>query len=205
MRLKEPLFQLARNSGEQNVHTEHLAGILLAAWRSYGAPEGESCVSDGEMRNLLISCDDTFRIEVLRYLEMWSRDASDKWRSQKLHLFHSVWPRQRLAKSASISERLSELALTAGDDLPAIVDAVEPFLVTIRREAHISFGFNEAEMTAIVDSHPESVLKLFFATLSHDAAEWPYGVDRAIERLATIHAVKHDERLLQLRLRMAAR
>lgn len=205
MRLKESLFQLVRRSDEKNDHTEHLAGILLANWRSYGAPEGESSVSDGEMRNSLIFGNDVFRLEVLRYLEMWSRDSPDEWRSHKLRLFHSVWPRQRLAKSAPISERLAELALCAGDDLPAIVDAIEPFLVTIRQEAHISFGFNEAEMTAIVDSHPEPVLKLFFAILSRYATEWPYGVDRAVERLATIGAVKHDERLLQLRLRMAAR
>jgi hypothetical protein len=206
-RLKPFLLAMVASDRDRSNHVDKIAGILLAGWGFFDTtPGSERCVSDDEMRQALRTGDDAFRRQVLWYLKTWSKeDESGRWGAQALVLLRDVWPRERAVRTEPTSERLFDLAIDSeGDRFKLMVEYVTPLMTTVSPNA-----LGVVDPTRIRGEEtvrePVSLLKLLYAALSQNAAEWPYGADNVVERLAANSATAKDPRMVELRRRLAAR
>jgi hypothetical protein len=101
-----------------------------------------------------------------------------------LILLRDVWPRERTLRTEATSEYLFDLAIDAdGDRFTLVVDAVTPLMTTLSPNA---LGVLDPMRTGSDETvhDPAALLKLLYTALSQNAADWPYGADSVIERLA---------------------
>lgn len=194
---------------KQSLHRKYTnvsAGIILGGWGNF-IRSGERCISNGEMRELLLQVDDDFRSKVLWQAERWSIEAvtKEKWRDLVTEFLRDVWPRQISAKSPQISGRLFNLAFSDKERFLERAEIILPLLTKFSRGDHLALPNLRNENT-IVDSYPKQTLGLLDAVLPDRATEWPYGIEEIIQRVGD--ADKHlstDERLIGLRRRWDAR
>lgn len=113
-----------------------------------------------------------------------------------------IWPRQLVARTARTAAALADLALSAGDNMPAVVDASLPLLTRVGPRwygpLHLGGGMP-------VGSHPEAQLALLHAILPEDPTDWAHGTGDLIDRLAACGSLQADPRLVELRRRAMAR
>ena len=180
--------------------------MLLAGWGSFDTTKGgERWVSNEEMREALRSGGDAFRRQVLWYLKTWSREDRSRWGAQALVLLRDVWPRERAVRTEETAEYLFDLPIDADRDrFTFVVDAVTPLMTTIRSDAlgviELTRGGDEA-----LAHDPMALLKLLYVALAQSATDWPYDADRLVERLSADPATAKDQRMAELRRRLAAR
>jgi hypothetical protein len=206
-RLKPFLLAMVATKRDRWDHIDKVAGILLAGWESFNTTKGrDPCGSDDEMRQALRTGGDVFRRRLLWYLRTWSReDKTGRWDADALVLLRDVWPRDWAVRTEGTSEYLFDLAIDADPDrFPALVDAVTPLMTTLSPNA-----LGVLEPTRNGDEkrvrEPLALLKLLFVALSQNAADWPYGADSVVDRLATNSLTANDPRMAELRRRLAAR
>jgi len=116
-----------------------------------------------------------------------------------------VWPRERVVRTEETSEYLFDLAIDADRHrFAAVVHAVTPLMMTLSPNA-----LGVLEPTRDEDDErvrePLALVKLLYAALSQNAADWPYGADSVVERLAANPTTANDPRMAELRRRLAAR
>ncbi len=198
--LKDEMLSLAAKPNDHD-RTERLAGFLLIGWSSREKGKGRSITND-EMRDLLIEAGDAFRSQVLWHLNHWSKE-NRKWKLLMREFLAQVWPRQRIAKSPAISSRLFDLAIESDRAFVAMVDLVEPLMTTVDGDATLLFKVNRK--TSLVERQPQALLKLLFKALPRDAGQWPWGAEEAVTRLGQQASVAVDNRMVELRRRLAAR
>ncbi|TIP70076.1 MAG: hypothetical protein E5X63_45005, partial [Mesorhizobium sp.] len=97
--MKDDLLAIAKSDTlSKRSHEQVLAGILLSGWANVDPAEGKACVSDDEMRDLLLKSDDEFRSHVLWQAERWSEAKKEatgvSWSDEIERLLEHVWPRQ---------------------------------------------------------------------------------------------------------------
>lgn len=189
-------------------YAEIIAGMILAGWGSVDEVTGERCVSDGEMRSLLLKADDEFRSRVLWQAKRWSDEKNDdsheRWAGQLSELLR-IWPRQMSARSPNTSARLCELAFSSGDQFATIADLVLPLLTKIERD-HLSLPELRRSGDAIIEKFPERALALLYAALPDNALAWPHGIEGTLQRIGEADSsLNTDERLVALRRRWDAR
>jgi hypothetical protein len=205
LQLKPRLLKLARRKSiSRRGHGELLTGMLLAGWASENVATGERCVTDTEMRDVLVSVDDDLRSQTLWQVERWSSDDNENktWAKQLPIFLTNVWPRQRSAKSSRITAALCDLALSDMVRFSERVDLILPLVTTLDQQYT---GLHQLE-NEIVEQHAEKVLKLLFAVLPEDPAMWPYGSGDLLERLETAAAsLLKDRRLVELKRRWNSR
>lgn len=185
-----------------------LAGIILAGWGTVDDITGERCISDNEMRSLLLATDDEFRSQVIRQVKQWAKkevvDSDAKWAKQLPELL-AIWPRQLSAKSPTISARLCELAFASGDQFPQIAALILPHLITIEQDKLIVPELFRSEEN-IISQYPEQVLALLYRVLPDTASNWPYGVEGVLRRIGTVDSTLiTDNRLILLKRRWDSR
>jgi hypothetical protein len=207
IRLKPHFLRLPKDKsiGRRN-HSEILASILLAGWGTVDSTTGERVVTNGEMRDVLINADDSFRSHVLWQLGRWpseTREVDADWRT-KLPIFLSeVWPRQKSVKTPRTTVGLCELAFSAVTAVPEILDSILPLVTKVDEEARHNLVQLEDK---VVDQHPEKTLALLSAILPDAAAVWPYDVEAVLERIGNANpTLLKDTRLLELKRRWNAR
>lgn len=198
--LKDEMIELARGADNHD-RTERLAGFLLMGWGSKRRGGGRY-VSNEEMRELLIDAQDSFRTQIIWHLKHWQSE-NRKWRPLLKEFLEKVWPRQRAAKSSTISSRFFDLAIESPRNFVQMVDLVEPLMTTV--DADASFLFRVSRKGSLVVKHPEPMLRLIYKALPRDAGTWPWGAEQAINLLAKQPAVVTDSRMAELRRRLAAR
>ncbi len=189
-------------------YSEIIAGMVLVGWGSIDDATGERCVSDDEMRNLLLKVDDDFRSQILWQAQRWSSEKNEntheRWAGQLSELLR-VWPRQMSARSASTSARLCELAFSSGDQFPAIADLVLPLLTKIERDRLMLPELRRAGAN-IVERYPAKALALLHAALPENALAWPYGIEAVLKKIGEADSTLNlDERLVALRRQWDAR
>lgn len=209
MLLKQDMLEFAVNPlPARRSYSEIIAGILLAGWGSIDDATGERCISDDEMRSMLVKVDDEFRSRILWQAQIWSGEKNDKsherWSSLLPELLR-IWPRQISARSPNTSARLCELAFSSSDEFPTIADLVLPLLTRIERD-HLMLPELRRSKNNIVDKFPERVLALLHAALPDNALAWPYGIEGTLQRIGEADSsLSMDERLIALRRRWDAR
>ncbi len=209
MRLKNDMLEFAANPlPSRRSYGEIIAGMILAGWATVDDATGERCISNDEMRRLLLTVDDEFRSRVLWQARRWSdqkdEDSHKRWEGQLSELLH-IWPRQMSAKSSNTSARLCELAFSSGDHFPSIAALVLPLLSTIERD-HLMLPELRRSGDNIVERYPEQALALLYAVLPYNALAWPYGIEALIRRISEVDSsLNTDERLISLKRRWDAR
>ena len=209
MVLKPRLLRLAkRQSMIQHNHAEVLAAILLAGWGSVDKATGERCVTDVEMRDILVNADDDFRSRTLWQLQRWSskRQAGEESWGEKVPVFLTkVWPRQIKAKSPRITARLLDVALSNATTFPEIADFIIPLVTKSDRE-HLWLPDLKESAGNMVDKYPDKMLALLSAVLPENVAVWPYDIEDVLKRIGIADpSLRKDPRLIELKRRWNAR
>ena len=179
-----------------------VAGMLLAGWATRD-DAGDRLVASGDLRHALVHAADEDRVAALHQVARWAGTGEGDWSGERLPFLREVWPRQLAARNPQTISALADLALNAGDDTPAVTEAVLPLLAPIAGAGPTGLRWLHSKDDS-VERHPGQHLAVLSAILPDRAAEWPYGMVQLIGKLATIPAVANDGRLIELRRRVAA-
>lgn len=209
MRLKDDMLEFAANplpAGRS--YGEIIAGMILAGWGTIDDISGEGCISNDEMRSLLLNVDDEFRSRILWQVQQWSNEKNEnsheRWEGQLSELL-KIWPRQISAKSRSTSIRLCELAFSSGKQFPALVALILPLVSTIDQD-HLMLPELRRSGDSIINQYPEQVLALLHAVLPDNPLVWPYGMEGILQQIGEAKSTLHtDDRLISLKRRWNAR
>lgn len=177
-------------------------GLILNAWGiSVERPASERLITDGELRDILVQSDQTFAHEVIRYLEIWSRE-SRRWQDHIVTFFQNVWPKQRALRTSATSARLAHLLFSSGDLVPKLTTFIVPRLVPLRG-GWVNYIPSEEEDRNPAKLYPASVLEIMWAVLGEDASEWPHGALQSLDALERSPETRDDTRLAELRRRQS--
>lgn len=210
MRLKPYLLQIAKQSGvRRHGHGEVLSGIILAGWGNLVKGTDKRFVTGNEFRDVLVHADDGFRSSILLQAERWScateDGAENKWVSLLPELLRDVWPRQKSAKSPTISGRLCELVFSNEERFPELSEIVLPLLTKIDG-GHLMLPNLRRSKDNIVDLYPHQTLALLYAVLPDNVSTWPYGIEDTIMRIGEADSTLNtDERFLELKRKWDSR
>ncbi len=209
MRLKNDMLQFAVDPlPSRRSYSEIIAGMILAGWGTVDGITGERCISNEEMRSLLLIVDDEFRSRILWQAQRWSdeinENSNERWKGQLPELLQ-IWPRQLSARTPNTSARLCELAFSSGDEFPTIAALVLPFLGRIEHD-HLMLPELRRSGGDIVNRYPEQALALLYAVLPDNALAWPYGTEEILKQIGEASsALNNDDRLVSLKRRWDAR
>ncbi len=200
MRIKSNLLQLTK---EQNLgrhgYDEVLAGIILFGWGTINEETGKSYISNDELRGALLKGGNQFRSDIIWQIGKWSRE-SEQWATRLPEFLSDVWPRQKSAKTPTISSRLCELAFDCPGKFVEIAELILPLLTFIDSRDHLMLPNLGEEKETIVDLYPEKMLSLMWAILPENASLWPYGIEEILRRIGDADDdLKSDQRLLELK------
>lgn len=207
LRLKPWLLKLAVKKhvvGRREANV--LSALLLSGWERTQKKTAKRLVTNEEMRTILLNADDDFRGQLIWHLERWSSDEKNgTWKANLPVFFSEVWPRQKQAKSPSVTAKLCDLAFSNGEIFPIVVDAILPLVTKIDEEGTY-FPHLRGKKDGIVTSHPEKLLELMWEVLSESATKWPYGVDEILAKIGDAKpSLLNDLRLIELKRRLSAR
>lgn len=203
--LKPHMLELASSNGDSKRLGNNLAGMLLIGWGEVDSHSGERLVSDNEMRSVLISSDENFRLMVLSNLLRWSREKSIDW-DERIPLFlEKVWPKHKKAKSALVLARICDLVLSNERIFPKVIDDLIKLLKGSSVGQIQRSGFQILD-TTIIDEYPEKVLDLLFIVLSDNTQEWPYMINNVLDKIVTTNSsLNTNYKLIELKRRWNAR
>ncbi len=203
MLLKEGLLAIATEvSVAGAAYEEILAGMILAGWGSID-DAGHRCITDQEMRRLILRVDDSFRSNILRQARHWGAEV-EAWADELVALVR-LWPRQNAVRSAANSARFAELAFSSTSHFPELVDAMLPLVIPIQRDHLLLPDLRDSD-AGLTEQHPSHALALLYAILPESASLWPYGIEKLFDRIEEADAsLGFDFRLIELRRRWDAR
>jgi hypothetical protein len=94
MRLKPYLLEIAKEGGlTRRGHGEALSGIVLAGWGTLADEGDDRCISNDELREVLLRTGDDFRSQALWHAERWSTkndDEDNRWTSLVVELLTAL-------------------------------------------------------------------------------------------------------------------
>ncbi|MDO5687587.1 MAG: SIR2 family protein [Neisseria sp.] len=209
MRLKNDMLGFAANPSPSRLsYGEAIAGMILAGWGTVDNATGERCISNNEMRSLLLTVDDEFRLRVLRQAQKWSdekhENSDERWEGRLSELLQ-IWPRQLSARSPNTSACLCELAFSSGDEFPTITALILPLLGKIECN-HLMWPELYRLEDNTINRYPEQALALLYAVLPDNALVWPYDMEKILKQIGEASsALKSDDRLISLKRQWDAR
>ena len=211
LRLKPKLLAFTSASRSWQRHQDNvLAGILLAGWGSRDEINDQRCVSNSEMRDVLLHAGDDFRSRALWQLQTWARHATDaddvnNWRTLVPEFIRDVWPLQKSAKTPKTSAALLNLIFSEADSLPTMTVLVLPLLTLIDRGNQFMLHTYDVK-GELSRRFPKEMLALMFAVLSNKATDWPYDADGVLTRIGEAdERLRLDDRLVELNRRWNSR
>lgn len=208
--IKPHLLQLAKRGDPMGRgHGEVLLGVILAGWGSVF--EGQRCVSNDELRDILTHVDDPMRSHVLFKMDRWASISAtedgteNSWVSLLPELLSDVWPRLRSVKSPAISARLFDLAFSNEERFSELAEVILPLLTRIELD-HLMPSNLRRPNANIVERYPRMTLALLHAVLPDRVSAWPYGIEETLIGIGEADStLRTDERLLELNRKWNAR
>lgn len=196
-RLKPAFIALARQKKLLHGQSNSLAGILLSGWgHEDGSIGSDEHISNVELREVLINSGDDLRRMMLWYLQQWVNNPDSPFPGRLVSFLECVWPRQRELRTAHMSGKLVELALSVPDRFAEIVPLILPRLVPINTQSVI---LSHANISAsIFEACPRTLLDLLSIILEEDSTVWPYGVGDILYQLTLRSETRDDLRLSRL-------
>lgn len=205
-RLRPLLLSLTAEESAPRHGYRRIVGILLSAWRQHD-DAGDRLLSSDDLRAALMTASDTDRVNALNHLQRWNEDATSDPPApdplaDKLAFLEEVWPRQSFVRSGGAMSALAQIALTGGEHVAILTEAILPLLTVVANAAPLGLWWMLSQ-DKTVSANPEEYLAVMSAILPPRARDWPYGVQQLIEKLATIDTLKGDPRLVDLQRRIA--
>ncbi|MDR6981425.1 hypothetical protein J2X32_000033 [Rheinheimera pacifica] len=183
-KIKVPLLELAKS----NVHhrrglTKNLARMVLSGWLPFDPAVKSSVITDKELLDVLLKCDDELRTSLLWNLRRWTgEDKSCDWHQVCYRLFHYVWPKQKALKTEETNNYLYNFLLSRKENFDHYFNLIFP-LVTANRSPRLDFfKFERLEdSTSGPLQYPELTLKFLRKILPYDSRDWLYGAEEYIK------------------------
>ncbi|MGF1707449.1 hypothetical protein L4C40_16310, partial [Enterovibrio baiacu] len=199
LELKPYLIQLAGFDNLDRLgHLEPVVGLIFSAWKIKDDDSSEKWVSDSELRDILVFSNDDFRCRLLWQAQ---NGEEDDWLPYFEELLLSVWPRQIVAKSVAVSERLCEIALWSESKFAEIVKLILPIVTRLDKNTHLYFERND-----LAKKHPDELLSLLMSILPNDVHMWPYGFGEVLLDIkGTNLGISKDTRFVELQRKWDSR
>ena len=199
--LNQDILAAARAAGTGRSETTPLAALLLRGWAIDPLRETGDAISGDTLREVILETSDEFRRQLLQTTRRWWREPA--WQERALELLQDVWPRQRVARSGSVTDAIATLIVDGDDRLPELLAAAGDLLEPLPGMA-ATWSYDEQRLKSLTARFPSDMLEFLYRVLSEDAASWPYRIEGIVEDLE-ISAVGKDSRLQELRRRWSAR
>jgi hypothetical protein len=161
-----------------------------------------------------IACIRTFstagRVNVIHFLGQVGRNGDGARQNAVVPFIKNAWPREAQYQIESTSAAFVSLLEDCGDDFPAVLEAVSPFLRQIHRGHHWLYRFykeigQEAE-TPICAKFPRETLALMDAIIPDDPADVPIDLGSVLDQMVEAWPeATRDRRFSRLRELAAAR
>ncbi len=197
------LERVANQEIQKRSHSNIMQELVLLNWGC----KGKKRISNTEFRELLLKVDDNFRLRILWEFQSFCNEGENAhhWKNKRLTFFENVWPREKQIKTALTSERLIDFAFSDEAVFPRLTKAIIPLLGEIK-QGHVFSILHGGEENRIIDKHPELVLEILFTVLPQNANQWPYDIEKVVDRIATADPeLTRDPRFKELQRRWAAR
>jgi hypothetical protein len=182
--IKTQLLEFAKSSAlHQRGLTQNLAGIVLSGWLPSALAVKSSLVTDKELIDTLLKCNDEFRTSLLSHLRhRIDEDRNDDWHQACYRIFNDVWPKQKAIKTDQTNNSLYSFLLSREDNFDHYFKLIFP-LITASRFPRFGFvGLDRLEQsTSGPLQYPELTLKFFRKVLPYDARDWFYEVEQYIQ------------------------
>ncbi len=199
-RLKPILLELAKlPKSTRHRNQQGLSNLLLGGWQLCDEFTGRRWTTSDELKAALLDGDDDFRTQVLWQVSHWP------WLDEKLTLLKEVWPKQIAARTPRVTARLCEIPFNDEENFPVLIDAILPLVSSFGGTSQILPSMTHPQ-SKILERYPERVLALLWAILPHDAVNWPYGTDDALNRIVSANEeLLEDQRMIELMQRQNSR
>lgn len=186
-----------------------LGTMLLAGWRSIDPSTGSRYVSNDEMSELLLDCDDELRSRILWHVEKWATENekagdSGEQADQAEEFLRNVWPRQLSIRTQAASAALLSIAFSRSDSFPRFAVLIQPLLSKISKR-HL-LPVHPPGRGAILNKYPKELFGLIQTVIPDDVDDWPYDVGEALDKLVDADpSLAADERMKELQRRWNGR
>ncbi len=197
MRLKPKMLSFAKDGNlPRRGYEQTLVGIILAGWGSIHEESGKRCVTNDELHDFILHCDDEFRPHLIWQIKDWSKN-DETWHKLLPELLQDVWPKQKSVKTPTTSAALFDLAFSNAGRFNEIVDLILPLLSAIKR----NYLHLRQDKENILDLYPDRVLAIFHKVFSDDVpSALPYDLEQALDRIAKADKqLRTDSRWLELK------
>ena len=165
---------------DSSSHTWHWMLVQACLWHR----PGRRFISLGEAKVLLQATDHSGRAHCLSILRSSLRNDSKLWRPFVKPFLEQAWPRELKCRSESTSNAFAELAASAKDLFPELVDAIVPLLTRVSQPSVVMHTFHNHEdddKKAFAARFPQHTLKLLHA-LVPDLPEYvPFDLGAVLE------------------------
>jgi hypothetical protein len=182
--IKTKLLEFAKsNALHQRGLTQNLAGVVLSGWLPSDPAVKNSIVTDKELIDTLLKCNDDFRTSLLWNLQRWIDEDNDyDWHRVCYRLFQDVWPKQKALKTDETNNRLYNFLLSRKENFDHYFNLIFP-LVTTNRTPRLDFFKYERldDNTSGPLQYPELTLKFLRKVLPYDARDWLYEAEQYVQ------------------------
>ncbi|GAA0321750.1 hypothetical protein GCM10009087_35000 [Sphingomonas oligophenolica] len=199
--LNQDIVEAARAAGTGRNETAPLSALLLRCWAIDELRESDDAISANTLREVILDTSDEFRRQLLQIIRRWWREPA--WQERALELLQSVWPRQRVARSAGVTDAVATLIIDGDDRFPELLAAAGDLLEPLPGMA-ATWSYDEKRLKSLAARFPADMLDFLYRVLAEDAANWPFRIEGIVEDLEA-SVVAKDSRLQELRRRWAAR
>ncbi|MDR6937323.1 SIR2 family protein [Luteibacter sp. 3190] len=202
--LKPQLMDLIHEDNLPHDEQGVLVDLLMKGWLGVDVDgEDRQLLSDSELREALIVGGDRVRNTALWRLGNWANDEDSRWRPALARFFGTVWPLQRVVRTAQTTAALVKFALK----MKGLFDEVVPLIVShlVRLQDIGAYWYLDFTVDDLPKRHPVALLDILWAVLPTYTRDWPYGTEPLIRTLSEQPAAASDRRLVDLMRRLHQR
>ena len=163
-------------------HTWHRMLVQACLWHR----PSRRFISIEEARVLLQGTIDSGRVHCLGILRSILRDDNKLWRRFVKPFLEQAWPRELRFQTEATSNAFAELAESANEFFPEVVDSVVPFLTRVSKPSAVMYTFEnneENDEQSLATRFPRHTLKLFHALVPDIPQYVPFDLRKVLEMI----------------------
>ena len=183
---------------DSSSHTWHWMLVQACLWHR----PSRRFISFEEARALLQVTTDSGRVHCLGILRSTLREDKELWRGFVKPFLERAWPRELRLQTESTSNAFAEVAESAKDYFPEVVDTVVPFLSRVSKPSAVMYTFesnDENDEQSLATRFPRHTLKLFHAFVPDRPQYVPFDLRKVLEMIGDADpALRQDRRWRRL-------